>query len=167
MDPQREVPLWPGRRPSELLNDPIILALSTASALALRVRCRAHARHALSLSETQTRRRPPKITHRKHAADCPYLAWDRRVLVQRQVRASLVVVSLIRLKQMTKVLFAKDNHVVKTIPSDRTNEPLPVSILPWRSRRDRPIAYAHRPNAPNEGLAIGRIPVANEISWRP
>jgi hypothetical protein len=67
---------------------------------------------------------------------------------------------------MTKVSFAKDNHVVKTIPSDRTDEPLRASVLPWGPRRDWPVAYAHRPNAPNESLAISRIPVANKISRR-
>jgi hypothetical protein len=37
--------------------------------------------------------------------------------------------------------FAEDDNMVETIPSDRTEEPLRVFILPWRSWRDRPIPY--------------------------
>ena len=33
---------------------------------------------------------------------------------------------------------AEDNDMVKTIPSDRTDEPLRMSVLPWRSWCDRP-----------------------------
>src|SRR5215204_3618822 len=104
--------------------------------------------------------------HRKHAAECPHLSRYRCVLVQRQMRATLIVVSLIRPKHVPKMPFPKDDHVVKAIPSDRSDEPLRISVLPWRSRRDRSVAYAHGTNAPNEDLSIGRIPVANEILRR-
>jgi hypothetical protein len=33
--------------------------------------------------------------------------------------------------------------MVKTIPSDRTDEPLRISVLPWRAWCNRPIPYAH------------------------
>src|SRR5216684_1628089 len=45
--------------------------------------------------------------------------------------AGLVAVFLIRFEQMTKVLIAKHDDMVKTIPPDRSDEPLCTSILPW------------------------------------
>jgi hypothetical protein len=44
---------------------------------------------------------------------------------------------------MAEMSFAEHNNMVETIPSDRTDEPLRRSVLPWRSCRDRPIPYAH------------------------
>ena len=54
---------------------------------------------------------------------------DRRVLLQEQVRAR-VVVFLIRFQKGTKMPLAKHNHVVKTLPPDRPDQPLRTSILP-------------------------------------
>jgi hypothetical protein len=39
---------------------------------------------------------------------------------------------------------ANDDDVIKTFPSDRADQP----------RRDRSVANAHRPDAPDEGSAI-------------
>jgi hypothetical protein len=51
-------------------------------------------------------------------AYCLDVARDRRILSQREVSANLVVVFLIRNEQVTEVLLAKDNNMIKTIPSD-------------------------------------------------
>jgi hypothetical protein len=58
---------------------------------------------------------------------------------------------------------AENNDVVETVPSDRTNEPFRVSVLPGRADRGGSVSYTHRPTAPNKSLTVGRIPVANEI----
>jgi cation diffusion facilitator family transporter len=42
---------------------------------------------------------------------------------------------------MAKMPLAEHNNMVKTIPSDRTDEPLRISVLPWRPWRGRPIPY--------------------------
>jgi hypothetical protein len=73
---------------------------------------------------------------------------------------------LVRFEQITEVPFANHNHMVKTIPPDRSDEPLRTSVLPWRSWRDRPIPYAHRPKPAKKGMAIDAIPVANNVSRR-
>ena len=57
--------------------------------------------------------------------------WDRRVLLQRQVRPSLVVIFLVRIEQMAQMPFAEHDNMVKTIPSDRTDQPLRIPVLPW------------------------------------
>jgi len=48
------------------------------------------------------------------------------------MRASLVVVFLIRFEQMTKVPLAKHNDMVKAIPPDGSDQPFRTSVLPWR-----------------------------------
>src|SRR6266478_4427019 len=67
---------------------------------------------------------------------------------------------------MAEMSFAEHNNMVKTIPSDRTDEPLRISILPWRPWRDRPIAYPHCSKPLDDDIAIDAIPIANDISWR-
>src|SRR3982074_3394241 len=61
---------------------------------------------------------------------------------------------------------AEDNDMVKTIPSNRTDEPLRMSVLPWRSWCDRPVPNAHRANATDKDIAIDTIPIANDILRR-
>ena len=60
--------------------------------------------------------------------------------------------------------FAEDNDMVKTIPSDRTDEPLRMSVLPWRSWCESwSVPNAHRANATDKDIAIDTIPIANEF----
>src|SRR5262245_32199034 len=58
------------------------------------------------------------------------------------------------------------NNVVKAVPPDRADKPLRISVLPRRSRCDRPIPNAHRSKAAHEDLAIDAIPIANDVSRR-
>ena len=71
-------------------------------------------------------------------------------LHRRQMSSALIVISLVRAQQIAKMPLAEDNDMVKAITSDRADEPLRISILPWRRGRDRPIPNAHRPNALDE-----------------
>ena len=89
---------------------------------------------------------------------------NRRILVQGQVRARLIVVIEIRPQQMTEVPFAKDNHVINAFPPDRPDQPLRISVLPRRPRGYRSIADAHGANTPNKYLTIGSIAVTDEIT---
>ena len=68
--------------------------------------------------------------HCQRATDGLDSTRDRRVLLQRKVRPSLVVIFLVRIEQMAEMSFAEHNNMVKTIPSDRTDQPLRISILP-------------------------------------
>jgi hypothetical protein len=67
---------------------------------------------------------------------------------------------------MAEMSFAEHNNMVKTIPSDRTDEPLRISILPWRLRWDRPISYAHYAKPFEDDIAIDAISIANDVPWR-
>jgi hypothetical protein len=64
---------------------------------------------------------------------------------------------------MAEVLFAEHRDMIKAIPSDRANEPFRMSVLPWRSCRGRPVTDVHCGNAPDEGMAISAVAIANEI----
>src|SRR5882757_2355785 len=66
--------------------------------------------------------------------------WPRRwrVLVDRKVCASLVIVGRVRSQQMPELPLAEHDNVVKTFPPDRTDRPFTISVLPRRSRRGWP-----------------------------
>src|ERR1700722_12677728 len=95
-----------------------------------------------------------------------YCSRRRRVLVDRKVRASRVIVGRVRSQQMAKMPLAEHDNVVKTLPPDRTDRPLTIPILPWRSRRGWPIPNAHRPKAADEDVAVDRVAVTNDVSRR-
>jgi hypothetical protein len=82
------------------------------------------------------------------------------------MRASVVVISLVRSQQVAKVPLAEHNDMVKAIPSDRTDEPFRISVLPWRSWCDRLIPNTHCSEPLDDDIAIDAIPIANDISWR-
>src|SRR4249919_3532435 len=91
-------------------------------------------------------------------------ARNRRVLVQGQVRARLIVVIQIRPQQMTEMALAKDNHVVNAFPPDRPDQPLRITILPRRPRGCGTIADAHGTNTSDEYLAnIGEVAFRGEV----
>ena len=78
-------------------------------------------------------------------------ARNRRVLVQGQVRACLIVVIQIRPQQMTEMALTKDNHVVNTLPPDRPDQPLRIAVLP---RRPRGCGAMLRDNQGEKGATI-------------
>src|ERR1700758_5368042 len=67
---------------------------------------------------------------------------------------------------MTEVAFAEYNDVVKAFPSDRTDQPFSISILPRGTRRRRSVANAHRSKPADKSLTISAVPVTNEIAGK-
>src|SRR5882757_2600618 len=65
---------------------------------------------------------------------------------------------------MTEMPLAEHNNVVEALPSDRTDESLSKSVLPWGTWRRRSIANAHRSKSSDEDLAIGTVPIADQIA---
>src|SRR5207237_10387512 len=57
---------------------------------------------------------------------------------------------------------AEHNNVVKALPSDRTDQPFGISVLPWGAGRSRPVTNAHRSKSSDEDLTIGPIPVRDQ-----
>src|ERR1700693_4687798 len=80
------------------------------------------------------------------------------------MRAGPIVIFHVTEQQVTEVALAEYNNVVKAFPADRADQPLSISIVPRGARRRRSIADAHRSKPSDEDLAIGPVPVTNEIA---
>src|SRR6266436_2023903 len=80
------------------------------------------------------------------------------------MRPYLVVVVQVRQQYVTEVSLTEHNNVVKAFPSDRTDQPFSICVLPWGTRRCRPVANGHGSKSADEDLAIGPVPVTNEIA---
>ena len=52
------------------------------------------------------------------------------VLVQAEVRACLMVIGEVRGERASQVTFVPDDHVVETLPTNGSDQPLRVGILP-------------------------------------
>src|ERR1700681_482551 len=102
----------------------------------------------------------------ENATNGIYCSRRRRVLVDRKVRASLVIVGRVRSQPMAKMPLAEHANVVKTFPPDRTDRPFTVSVLPRRSRRGWPIPNAHRPKAADEDVTVDGVAVTNDVLRR-
>jgi len=59
------------------------------------------------------------------------LLRSRCILAQRQMRASFIVISLIRFEHVAKMPLAKHNYIVQAIPPDRADQPFRIAVLPW------------------------------------
>jgi len=62
------------------------------------------------------------------------------------------------------VSLAENDNVVKTFPSDRTDQPLSICVLPWGARRCRSITNAHRSKSSDQDFTIGPIAIADQIA---
>src|ERR1700736_5542583 len=80
------------------------------------------------------------------------------------MRAGPIVIFHVTEQQVTEVAFAEYNDVVEAFPSDRTDQPFGISVLPWGTRRRRSVADAYRSESADKDLTIGPVPVTNEIA---
>ena len=55
---------------------------------------------------------------------------ERRILVERKVRAHPVVVGRVIRQQMTEVSFSQHHDMVEALASDRADQPFDMPILP-------------------------------------
>src|ERR1700721_4524375 len=78
--------------------------------------------------------------------------------------AGPIVIFHVTEQQVTEVALAEYNNVVKAFPSDRTDQPFSISILPTGMRRCWSVANAHRSKSTDKDLTIGAVPVPNEIA---
>src|SRR5258708_19811024 len=76
----------------------------------------------------------------------------------------LVVIIHVRRENVTEVWLAEYNNVVKTFPSDRTDQPFSICGLPRGTRRCWSVANAYRSESADKDLTIGPVPVTNEIA---
>ena len=67
---------------------------------------------------------------------------------------------------MPEMPFAKNHDVVEAFPPDRADETFAISILPGGPRGCWSVSNAHRPQSTFEDLAIGTVPVTDDVAWR-
>jgi hypothetical protein len=89
---------------------------------------------------------------------------DRRVSVERHVRAVLVVVSSVRSNQSQQVALAQDDDMVEYLTPERTDEPLRVSFLPGRPGRGFELADAETTHTPIERGAVDPVAISYQSS---
>jgi hypothetical protein len=82
------------------------------------------------------------------------------------MRAYLIIVFRVRQQYATEVPLSEHN-VVKAFPSDRTDQPFGISILPPGAWRRRSVANAHRSKSSDEDIAIGPIAIADQVARNP
>src|SRR5258708_10049295 len=80
------------------------------------------------------------------------------------MRPYLVVILHVRQQDVTEASLAEHNNVVKAFPSDRTDQPFGICVLPRGTRRCWPVANAYRSESADKDLTIGPVPVTNEIA---
>src|SRR3984885_2335290 len=80
------------------------------------------------------------------------------------MRGPAIVIFHVTEQQVTKVAFAEYNDVVNALPSDRTDQPFGICVLPRGTRRCWPVANAYRSESADKDLTIGPVPVTNEIA---
>ena len=104
--------------------------------------------------------------HRYDAPERLHRSAERCILTEGQVRADTVVVASVSLKHAAKMRFAKYYEMVEAFPTDRADEPLYMTVLPWRAWRDRSVPDAHGPEPPGDDRAVRAISITNEVSRR-
>src|SRR4030081_1694241 len=80
------------------------------------------------------------------------------------MRPYLVVIIHVRQQNVTEVSLAEHNNVVKAFPSDRTDQPFSICVLPRGTRRCWSVANAYRSESADKDLTIGPVPITNEIA---
>src|SRR5258708_9071653 len=81
--------------------------------------------------------------------------------------AYLIIIFPGRKEYVTEVPLSEHNNVVKAFPSDRTDQPFGVCILPRGAWRRWSVANAHRSKSSDEDIAIGLITIADQIVGSP
>src|SRR3984893_4833090 len=107
--------------------------------------------------------KPAENRPRQNHASSLHCTWNRRILAQRQVRAQCVAIVQVGQKNVTKVLLPEHDNMVSALPSNRSDQPFRIGILPCRSRSCRSISDAHRANTPGECFAVGLISIPQDV----
>src|ERR1019366_1332552 len=75
------------------------------------------------------------------------------------MRPYLVVIFHVRQQYMTEASLAEHNNVVKALPSDRTDQPFGISVLPWGAPRSG--------TACSESILLKELPTPSDSSASP
>ena len=87
----------------------------------------------------------------------------RRVLVQGKMRARAIIIFHVGEEYVAQVSLAEDDDMIKAFPSDRSDHPFRMSILPWRLWRGWPVTNAHGAKPPFEKRAVDAVAITNDV----
>src|SRR5439155_9486033 len=87
----------------------------------------------------------------------------RRILVERQMRASRGIVGEVAGQDAAQVAFAENQNVIQTLAPDRADEPLREGILPRAVRRREDFLDPHALHSVPKLLAVDLVAIAQEI----
>src|SRR2546430_8516951 len=90
----------------------------------------------------------------------------RRMLVEREVRASPMIAGEVAGQDAAQVAFAENQNVIQTLAPDRADEPLREGILPRAVRRREDFLDPHALHSVAKLLAVDLVTVAQEIGGR-
>src|SRR5262249_20097502 len=95
------------------------------------------------------------------------LDWPdvRRILVEREMRASPMIVREIPDQDAAEVPFAQDQNVVQTLASDGADEPFGEAVPPRALRSREDFTDPHALHALLKCVAVDAVAIANEIRW--
>jgi hypothetical protein len=88
-----------------------------------------------------------------------------RVFAQREMGPDLIVIVSIGMQHVPEMAFAKYHDMIETVPPDRADETFAGTVLPRGSRSCRSVLNAYRPEPAFEDIAVGTVPVTDEVAW--
>lgn len=87
------------------------------------------------------------------------LSAVRRVFIEAEITAGLVVVAHLLTKQPTQVTRTQHDDVVEQLSTERADEALHVRVLPWGPRGRLDLFDTERPNSITEGSTVDTVAV--------
>ena len=89
-----------------------------------------------------------------------------RVLLQREMGSSAVIVREVRGQDATQVAFAQPEDMLKALAADRANEPFHERTLPGALGGREALPNLHAIHALPEGVAVDRVAITEEVGRR-
>ena len=80
------------------------------------------------------------------------------------MRSRLVIIDGVSHKDSSKVLRVECDQMISALAPDRPDQPLGISVLPWRSRRNRLVPDAHGQQPLPDDRTKSSVPIANEMT---
>jgi hypothetical protein len=89
--------------------------------------------------------------------------WLRGVLVQSEMRSTVVVIVHEATEVVAKAAFSEHDHVIQAFTADRADHAFDVGALPG-ARRRQDLCHAHRRDLIHERVAEDAVPVPQQIA---
>src|ERR1022692_1934114 len=88
----------------------------------------------------------------------------RRILVQRPVRAMLVIITEVIREPPPQVLLVEHDHVVQTFAAEGADQPLDEGILPGRAWRNKFLFQSEAKSPLHKFQTVNTIAIAEQIA---